>query len=584
MNQSKALLYEHPLKGVQILAKENGIAALYCRLSNDDGRDGESYSISNQKQLLKQRAKELGFDKVKIYVDDGITGTTFQRQGFLEMKADIEKGLINAVIVKDLSRFGRNNSEILFYVETFFPENGIRFISLGESIDSITGNIDVLPFLSMFAEHYAKDISRKVRAVKYMKGNSGEPLGLPPYGYKRKSKDENKWVIDDEAADNVRRIFSMYISGYGIYRIAKALTADKVLTPKYYWQSKGVGRGGRSRKDASPYAWGSNTISKILGNQAYVGDLINFQTYKISFKSKKTVNVPKEHQRVFENVHEPIVSREDFEKIQQKRKRHSRNKVQQQGEYNMFSGVLFCADCGCRLHQHRYRSNGDEFFSCSNYKGNSTKGTCLTTHHIRFDYLYQVVLFEITKLIYFSKVYTDDFLRIVMDSALKQMEREGRNRQKELEKLLQRERELDAMFERIYEDEVLGKISQERFVKLSQKYEAEQAELTQKIRLLKAELSKEEDHIGTADEFISIMKRYQNLQELTPEIVKAFVKRIDVWDAQKQAGGERVQRLRITYNCIGNVTLPEHKDMPKPQIKVDIRQGVTATYSNYFTA
>ncbi len=579
MEQSKASIYEHPMQNMQTYINHNGTAALYCRLSSDDGRDGESNSIVNQRKLLAQKAKELGIEKTKVYVDDGITGTTFQRKGFLAMLDDIKKGLISAVIVKDLSRFGRNNSEILYYVETFFPEHNIRFVSLGESIDSITGTNDVLPFLSMIAEHYAKDISRKVRSVKYMKGNSGEPIGVPPYGYKRKSKDENVWVIDEEATEVVRRIFGLYLAGNGVYQIARILTEEQVLTPTHYWKSKGAGRGGRQRKGQSPCAWGANSIGKILSTQAYVGDVINFQTYKISFKSKKTVHVPKDQQKVFEDVHEPIIDRATFEKVQQKRSRHGRNKPQKNGEYNMFSGLLHCADCDRKLHLHRYNKTGDEYFSCSNYKGNTTKGTCDTTHHIRVDYLSQVILFEITKLVYFSKIYTEDFLRIVMDSTIRRMEQEGKNRHKELEKLKSRETELDVLFERIYEDQALGKVTADRFVKLSRKYEEEQAELTQKIRLLQEEISQEEDHIGTADEFIAVIRKFQDLQELTPEIVQAFIRRIDVWNAEKM-NGERVQRLRIHYNCVGAISLPEREDLPEPQIKIAIRKGVVATYSN----
>lgn len=579
MHQSAASMYAHPMQNLQLRSNGNGIAALYCRLSNDDGRDGESCSIQNQRKLLKQKAAELGFQKTKLYIDDGITGTTFQRKGFLSMLDDVKKGLINSVIVKDLSRFGRNTSEILYYVETLFPELGVRFISLNENIDSNTGVNDILPFLSIVAEHYAKDISQKVRSVKYMKGNSGEPIGLPPYGYQRKSKEENFWVIDEEAATVVRQIFSMYLDGDGVFQIAAALKKAKILTPTAYWKSKGIGRGGKRREGLSPYAWEANTVTKILSLQSYVGDVINFKTYKISFKSNKQLPVPKEHQKIFHDVHEPIISREDFEKVQKKREQHGRKKPKKDGELHTFSGLLYCADCGSKLHLHRYSKTGEEYFSCSNYRGNTTKGTCETTHHVRMDYLSQVVLFEISKLIHYARIYSDDFMKIVMDSTIQRMEREGRNRHKELEKLKNREKDLDVLFERIYEDETLGKISADRFMKLSRKYEDEQAEITQKIRRLQREISKEEDHIGTADMFLSVIKKYQNLQTLTPEIAKAFICRIDVWNAEK-LGSERRQKLRIHYNCVGNLELPEQADMPKAQIKIDIRKGVAVNYSN----
>ena len=245
----------------------------------------------------------------------------------------------------------------------------------------------------------------------------------------------------------------------------------------------------------------------------------------------------------------------------------------------MFSGLLYCADCKSKLHLHRSSKTGGLYFNCSNYKGNSIKGTCTTTHHIRMDYLSQVILFEITKLIYFSKIYSEDFLRIIMDATIRRMEQAGNNRHKELESLQQREKELDVLFEKIYEDETLGRITDNRFLKLSRKYESEQAEITEKARILQKEISQEEDHIGTADEFIQIIKQYQDLQALTPEIVNAFISRIDIWNAEK-IEAERVQKLRIHYNCVGALSLPEHADLPKSQIKIYIRKGVVATYSN----
>jgi len=408
MNQSKSFLYEHPMQNLQAVSSEGGTVALYRRLSSEDGRDGDSYSIINQEKLLKQRAKELGFEKVKVYTDDGITGTTFDRKGFNSMLEDIRKGVVNAVIVKDLSRFGRNTSEILYYVELVFPEHGVRFISLNENIDSINGTPDILPFLSVLAEQYAKDISKKVRSVKYMKGNSGEPIGLPPYGYIRKSIEENSWIIDEEAAAVVRRIYAMYLGGCGTHQIARILTDERILTPMEYWKSKGIGRGGKKRKETLPYSWGNNSVATILDNQRYCGDVINFLTYKPSYKSKKTVNVPKEHQKIFKDVHEPIIPRDEFEKVQALRITRNRKRQKSDGSHNMFAGLLYCSECGNKLHQHRYSKTDEEYFNCSNYRGNLLRGTCETTHHIRMDYLSQVVLFEITKLIHFSKIYTDD--------------------------------------------------------------------------------------------------------------------------------------------------------------------------------
>lgn len=557
------------------------ITALYCRLSSDDGRDGESNSIQNQKKLLQKAAKEYSFSKTKFFVDDGISGTTFNRPGFQEMMKGVENGTIGVIMVKDMSRFGRDYLKVGEYTEIFLPEHGVRFIALNDSVDSAEGDNDFAPFRNIMNEWYAKDISRKIRSVKRMKGNSGEPLSLPPYGYIRDG-DTKFWRVDTEAAEVVRRIYEMYLDGYGTYQISKVLHDGKVLSPVYYWREKGIGRGGR-KVTKTPYTWNQNTICKILETQEYTGDVINFKTTTVSYKNKKRIDLPPEQWKVFPDVHEAIISRETWEETKALRTKKIRKKPKNDGEISLFSGLLFCADCGSRLHYRRYEKNGIGYYNCSNYKNNSLRGTCENTHHVRLDFLEQVVLFEIRKLIHFEKLYSDEFIRIVLDETLRRMQKEGRNRQKELDTLLAREKEIDILFEKIYEDNAMGKLSDERYAKMSGKYEDEAAELKLKIRELNCEIGKEDSHITTADEFLFLIRRFANMEKLSREIVTAFINRIDVYHVEKR-GTDRVQRVDIHFNCVGKLTLPEKKDLPKPQIKIGIRKGVAVNYSDSRTA
>ena len=558
------------------------ITALYCRLSSDDGRDGESNSIQNQKKLLQKAAKEYGFKKTKFFVDDGISGTTFNRPGFQKMMEGVEKGVMGAIMVKDMSRFGRDYLKVGEYTEIFLPEHGVRFIALNDGVDSAEGDNDFTPFRNIMNEWYAKDISRKIRSVKRMKGNAGEPLSTqPPYGYMR-DPNSKFWLVDDEAAEVVRRIFQLFVGGYGTFQISTVLKEDKVLIPRAYWRSKGLTLGGR-KPIPDPYAWSPVVIGRLLDSQEYTGAVVNFKTTSISYKHKKRIALPADQWKVFEDVHEPIVTKEIWQKAQELRATRCRKKPKADGEMSLFSGLLHCADCGSRLHYRKYKTNGVEYYNCSNYKNNSTKGTCPTTHHIRLDFLEQVVLFEIRKLIHFESLYSDEFIRIVVDETLRRMQKEGRNRQKELDALLAREKDLDILFEKIYEDNAMGKLSDERYAKLSGKYEDEAAGLKVKIRTLNKEIGKEDSHIGAADEFLFLIRRYASMDKLNREIVMAFISRIEVFHVEEQ-NGERIQRMKIYYNCVGQLLLPDKKDLPKPQIKIGTRKGVAVNYSQSHSA
>ena len=382
-------------------AKQNetiiGITALYCRLSRDDGAEGESNSIANQKKLLAKYAKEHGFTNTKFYVDDGYTGTNFNRPGFQQMLEDMEMGYISTVIVKDSSRFGRNYLEVGQYTDYYFPEHNIRFIAINDCIDSENGEDNFSAFRNVMNEMYAKDISRKVRSSHRLRGNAGEPLAPPPYGYVKDPENKKKWIIDPDAAEVVRRIFHLCIEGNGNETIARILQDDKVLVPQAYWQSKGMSRGGK-KTQPDPYKWCKTTIAKMLAQQEYFGDVINFKTYSKSFKNKARLPNPEENWAVFKNVHEAIIDRETFEMVQElvaKTKRRAPKK--ENGEKNMFCGLLYCADCGSPLWFNVNHPNTDiKYFMCSNYKGR--RGTCEGTHYVRADSLEQIVMLELRSL------------------------------------------------------------------------------------------------------------------------------------------------------------------------------------------
>ena len=473
-------------------------AALLLRISRDDGEDGESNSIQNQKRLLTKIAKENGYTNTVVFSDDGVTGTTMNRSGFQSMIKEIERGHISAVFVKDLSRLGRNYREVGYYTEEFFPEHDVRFISVSDGIDTIEGEDDLAPFRNIMNEWYAKDISKKRRIVNKLKGTAGEPLSPPPYGYTKDTDNPKRWVVDEEAAAIVRKIFRMALDGYGLVEIAVALDTDGIVTPTNYWLGKGVRRGGK-KAEKSPTHWNHSTVHKILSLQEYCGDVINFKTYSKSFKNKRRIVNADENRAIFYSVHEPIVDRAAWEKVQKKRGTRKRA-APKSPERSIFSGFLKCSDCGSNLNYHFNQRNHDiKYFNCS--KNNSGRGGCPSTHYIRLDFLEQVVLQEFQRLSKFADEYEDDFVKAIIGHSMQTREMDRVLRQQELDKLLARDRELDTLFENLYEDNVAQKISDERFAKLSAKYEREQGENTKRIKALRAELKRDTEQFYTADSF-----------------------------------------------------------------------------------
>ena len=550
-------------------------AFLYERLSRDDNLEGESYSIGNQKKLLTKVAKEKGYTNLVHFLDDGISGVTMDRPGFVEMIQQLEQGRAAAVFVKDLSRLGRNYIEVGRLTEEFFPEHDIRLVAVSDNIDTAEGENELAPIRNLFNEWYARDISKKRRISNKIKGNAGEPMGPPPYGYKKDPDDPKRWIVDEEAAQVVRRVFRMTLDGYGTEQIATIFSEEKILTPIAYWREKGVNRPGKS-KLRGPYMWNSSTITHILSLQEYCGDILNFKTYSKSYKNKKRLANDRENWVIFQDVHEPIIERAVFEQVQQKRGKIRKRRTHE-GERNMFSGLLVCADCGHNLHFHFNQGNPDiKYFNCSNYKGN--RGTCTSTHYVRVDFLEQVVLGEIRRLTKFASQFEDEFVKAVIGHSQQAEATDRKLKEKELKALQARDEELDGLFERIYEDNVSGKLSDDRFARMSRRYEEEQKELAEKIKALRAEIDKQNSQSMTTDMFISLVRKYTRARKLTPRMLNELIEKIEVFNAEK-VDGVWEQRLRIHYNCVGAIEIADLIPLPAPEVSVNTRKGVVVNYA-----
>ena len=555
---------------------ELGTAALYCRLSRDDNMDSESNSIQNQRKILQKAAKDKGYTDTVFFVDDGITGTTMKRPGFQKMLTAIEAGYISAVFVKDLSRLGRNYIEVGKLTEEFFPLHDIRLVAVSDGVDSDEGEDDFTPFKNIMNEYYAKDISKKRRIVNKMKGNAGVPLSPPPYGYIKNPDDPRFWVVEPEAAEVVRRIYRMALEGYGLAETAAQLAADGVVNPTYYWRSRGTSRGG-SKSTVEPTKWGHTTVKKILTLQEYCGDVINFKSYSKSYKMKKRIENPEENRAIFLNVHEAIIDRQTWEKVQALQKGTRRKKPTVTQEPSVFSGLLKCPECGGNLNFHFNQNNHDiKFFSCQNH--NSGYRKCSKTHYIRLDFLEQVVLYEVKRLACFASEYENDFIKAMIGRSAKVAENATLRKQRELDALTARDRELDMLFERLYEDNVARKIDDARFAKMSKRYEQEQGENAKKIKALRLELKKDESKRMDIDDFLETVRRYTDAATITKRMVAELIDHIEVYHAEKQDGVTN-QRVVIYYNCIGAFDVPDRRKIPEADIIMETRKGVALSYA-----
>lgn len=533
--------------------EQTGITALYCRLSRDDGTEGDSNSVANQKKLLTKYAKENGFGNTRFYVDDGYTGTNFNRPGFQKLLEDMEMGYVSAIIVKDMSRLGRDYLQVGYYTDTFFPDHNIRFIAINDCVDSDDGENELAPFRNVMNEMYARDISRKVRSSHRLRGNAGEPLSQPPYGYMKSPEDKKQWIIDPEAAQIVKEIFAMCIEGKGNETIARILQERQVLVPMAYWQSKGLDRGGKKTQE-NPYKWCKTTIAKILAQQEYCGDVINFKTYSRSFKNKARICNPEENWAIFKDRHEPIIDRETFEQVQKLTGKTKRRAPKNSNKKSMFCDLVYCADCGSKLWFHtNTKNNSIQYFSCSNYK-TDTRGTCETRHYVREDAISQVVMMELQYMATLLDEHEDEFAKALEQKANADSIREKKLIEAELQKAIVRNERVAGLYEKLYEDNAVGKVTDEWFMQLSHKYEVERMELKAKIAEYKERLRRLAENNRNKENFISAVRKFMEMKELTPALLHELIERIEVYETEG-TGKNRTQRIMIYYRFVGYIEI-----------------------------
>lgn len=534
------------------------ITALYCRLSRDDDLQGESNSIVNQKAILKKFADDQGFSNTMYFVDDGYSGTNFNRPDWQRLNGMIDEGRIGTIIVKDMSRLGRDYLQVGMYTEIVFPNNDIRFIAINNGVDSINGTEnDMTPFINIFNEFYAKDTSRKIKAVFNAKGNSGKPLTTnPPYGYLKDPEDKMHWIIDEEAAPVVRDIFKMCVAGKGPSQIAKELMRRGIPTPAEHYQALGIST--PAKLPEQPGFWQQRTIADMLMKPEYLGHTVNFRTHKKSFKCKKTVwNDPSEWQ-IFENTHEAIIDQETFDIVQ--RIRNGRRRLTPMGEMPILSGMLFCADCGAKLYQVRARgwTHEQEHFVCATYR--KIKGGC-SSHQIHNVQVEEILLRELRRITAYAREHEEDFVQLVTKQREKELNKQLRDSNRELAQADARIQKLDVIIQRLYEDNVDGKISDERFARMTKTYEDEQRQLESRNAELNAFIASAKEKRLRVDSFLDIVRKYTNITELTAEIIRSFVEKIEVMKPEKVPGTRtKKQTVVIYWNFIGAVEIPDTKE------------------------
>ena len=532
------------------IAKNDKITALYCRLSRDDELQGDSNSIINQKAILQKYADDNGFGNTMFFVDDGYSGTNFDRPDWERLIALAEDGKIGTVIVKDMSRLGRDYLKVGYYTEVFFPGLDIRFIAINNGVDSANQqDSDFTPFLNIINEWYAKDTSKKIRAVFKAKGQSGKPLCTnPPYGYVKDPEDKSRWIIDPEAAEIVREIFSLCVKGYGPTQIAKELTRRQIENPVAHARRQGLTLPAKTLDD-DPCTWHDSTVARLLTRIEYIGHTANFKTYRKSYKNKKQMHNDRSEWQIFENTHEAIIDQETFDIVQ--KIRDGRRRLTPMGEMPILSGMLFCADCGAKLYQVRGRGweHSKEYFVCATYR--KQKGKC-SSHQIRNVVIEQLLLDDIRRVTSYAREHEDEFVRLVTQKSKQETERNLRESKKELEAAKARVTKLDGIIQRLYEDNIEGKVSDERFAKLTATYEAEQRQLEYRIAELQSFMANAKNESLGVDTFLSMVRRYTDIKELDAEIIRVFVEKILVYKAEK-VDGHRVQRIKLIYNGIGEI-------------------------------
>ena len=535
--------------------------ALYCRLSQDDGLEGDSNSIQNQKNILQKFAEDHHFPNPCFYVDDGFSGGNFQRPAFQQMISDMENGEIGIIVTKDLSRLGRNQLHTGLYIEERFPMFGVRYIAINDNVDTDSSESnDLMPFKNLFNEWFIRDTSRKIRAVLKAKAERGERLGTrAPYGY-IKDPETKKLAVDDEAAAIVRRIFAMCASGNGPSQIARILKKEQVLTPTMYAYTR-YGMNHTCLDTAHPYNWSDSAIVNLLENEIYLGNTVNMKYSTKSYKDKRRVEHSREECLVFKDTHPALITQEVWDIVQRVRK--NRRRPTKMEEQNKYSGLVFCADCGSNMVLHRARTMSASYnhFTCRTYKKD---GESCTGHYIRECVLDEVVLEDLRRVTAMARERPEEFAAYIGSRQSAEIQREIRRQEKELAAMRKRKAELDAIFKKLYEDSVLSRITTEQFQMLSSSYTEEQNQIAAGIPQKKADIQRLRETVSGTDGFLDKAKRYMDITELTPELLRLFIEKIVVHEKEVKWSKHAPQTVEIYYNGIGFID-KQHQDMESLQ-------------------
>ncbi len=540
---------------MSIKQSDKRITALYARLSRDDEKDGLSGSIQNQRAILEKYAKDNKLQNPRFFYDDGFSGVSFTRPAFMEIMELAEQGLVANLVVKDHSRLGRNRLVVGQLLEEDFVRLDVRYIAIMDNIDTAKGISDIVPMQDLFNEWHAKNTSDKVRRVMQSKGMSGVPLTTnPPFGYMKNPNNKDEWIVDEPAAEVVRKIFDLCIAGLGPTQIAKRLRADEIMTPTEYWNSIGRKCG---KPPAIPFGWVADTVSGILDKQEYCGDTVNFRTYRKSFKLKKKLDKPKEEWKVFPDTHPAIIDRETFSLVQELRQH--RRRPTKSGIVSMFSGLLYCADCGEKLYYsvtNNYKREQAYFF-CSSYRKNSE--VC-SAHYIREKVVEKLVLESMQRVMWYVQTYEKLFAQRQMEDFGEKKKKELAEKRRELDRAKRRAAEIDGIIQKLYEDNAMGRISDERFATMSMSLENEQSGLKESIPEMESCLENAKIQTEGLQRFIDRAKRVTQLTELTPELVHEFIQKIVV-SKPEYRDGKRYQSVEIYYNGVGIIREPSPEEM-----------------------
>ena len=566
--------------------EENKITALYERLSKDDDLLGESNSIINQKAMLENYAKQNGFKNIRHYTDDGYSGGNFERPDWKRMVTDIQAGLIGTVIVKDMSRVGRDYLQTGFYTKVLFKQQGVRFIAVSNGVDSTDAtSSEFAPFLNIMNEWYLRDCSRKIRASYKVRGNAGKhTTNNVPYGYKKSPDDKNQWIIDEEVAPVVRRIYRLCVEGYGIGDIAKILREDKIETPSYYWGSRGIGNWKTRYSVDRPYDWTMSTVADILARIEYMGHTVNFRTHSSDYKERRIIKNPKEEWKIFENTHEAIIDKETWELVQRLRgtpKRHDFAETP-----NPLTGILFCADCGAKLYNNTEKARAmregktpdpqtgyynSDHYDCKNYKLSRVreKTTC-TTHYINTNSLIRLILETLKLVSEYAIANKEEFAQKVRDLSMQKQFESLKEQKALLAKKEKRYGELKGLVKKLYESYATEKISEKNFEMLSADYEAEQESLETEIQELQLQIDVYNENTDKSEQFLEVAKRYTDFSVLTAPMLNEFIEKIvvhaPVWNE-----GERTQEVEFYFKFIGKFDIPAPELTPEEIAEIELR-------------